>query len=737
MLDTERILIVDDDQAATREVAGFLERQGYPVLVARTGRDGLRTVRETPVSLVLLGLSSRDMDHARILREAGQGATPCEVLILADPGTLDLAIRAADGGAAGCIVKPVDLVRLGIIVRRVLERRDLLRDNARLSADLAARLRESEALLAISRASSSTLDVQEALRRICRELTRLIGADTGSVYRHDAASDQLHPVAGYHVPKAMLTTLLGTSLPVREQGFLPLWEKQRAVASDDVAADSRFGHEVFRRLRHQSGLLVPLILDHEVTGAFYLVWWTERRCLNDRELALVDTVAGQVAALLRNACLFEQTARERRRLDVLYALSRQLAAVHDTDALLSLLVEETRGLLGAEAAGIRVLEGEDLVVAARTESAAPLMASPRIKVGESLSGRVVATGQPVVSEDLHEDVRFDPASKRGALQEGFHGFLGVPLRIHDQAIGALNIYTKGHRRFTSDEISLLSALADQASLAIHRTRLLREAEAGRHLVERLYRVAVSMQASWDRAERLAAFTRGVHEVVGFDRISVLLATSDGKSLEIVSAFGEDEPAPPPMLPLSPAAGVFYQAYETKHTIAVLRDPDLETVLPLAPAYRSLPYFQTRRFIAAPLLVGDRAIGVVVADNKRSRKPILPARIEPFVLLCQQLATALEAARLYAESRTRGREAIRLSTGLALLNRASRALHRTLDVEPMLDAALRELGRAFGAAGVLLSLAPDAGRPARSISHWLSEAHGRDVTLRPTASVSPF
>ena len=106
-----------------------------------------------------------------------------------------------------------------------------------------------------------------------------------------------------------------------------------------------------------------------------------------------------------------------------------------------------------------------------------------------------------------------------------------------------------------------------------------------------------------------------------------------------------------------------------------------------------------------------------------------------MLLCQQLATSLEEARLYAESRVRGREAIRLSTGLALLNRASRALHRTLDVEPMLDAALRELGRAFGAAGVLLSLAPDAGRPARSISHWLSEAHGRDVTLRPTASVS--
>ena len=70
---------------------------------------------------------------------------------------------------------------------------------------------------------------------------------------------------------------------------------------------------------------------------------------------------------------------------------------------------------------------------------------------------------------------------------------------------------------------------------------------------------------------MAAFTRGVHEAVGFDRISVLLATSDGRSLELVSSFGEDEPAPPPMLPLSPAAGVFYQAYETRRTIAVLGD----------------------------------------------------------------------------------------------------------------------------------------------------------------------
>ena len=600
-----------------------------------------------------------------------------------------------------------------------------------LNSGLAEQLRESETLLAIARASSSTLDVREALRRICRELTGLIGADTGAVYLHDVASDELLPFAGYHIPKEILPTLLALPLPLREQGFyLPVWKEQHGVATDDVPEDPRFRYAAFHRFPHQSGLLLPLILDNEVAGAFYLVWWTARRVVTGQELSLLETVAGQVAGLLRNARLFEQVTREQRRLNVLYDLSRRLAAVHDTDALLALIVKEACSLLGAEAAGIRLLEGEELAVAARTESATSLMSRPRIKVGESLSGRVVAAGEPIVVEDLLADTRYDPASKRAALAQGFHGFLGVPLRIHSQVIGTLNVYTKGHRRFTGDEVSVLSALADQAAVGIHKARLLGQAEESRHLVERLYRVAVSMQTSWERDDRLAAFTRGVHEAVGFDRISVLLATPGGKSLELVAAFGEDGSTPPTLLPLSPAAGPFFQAFDTRKAIAVLRDQDLETVLPLDPAYREHPYFRTRRFVVAPLVVGDRAIGVAVADNKRSRKPIPPASPEPFALLGQQLAIALEEARLYAESRTRGREAVRLSSGLGLLNRASRALHRTLDVEPMLDAALDELGQTFSAAGVVLNLIGEDDGSVRSIGHWVSEAHGRAVGVRP-------
>lgn len=84
--------------------------------------------------------------------------------------SLEAAIKAVEGGTAGYILKPVDPDRLDPIVRRIWERRRLLRENGRLQAEMALRLKETEAVLAIAHTASTTLDVQEALRRICREL---------------------------------------------------------------------------------------------------------------------------------------------------------------------------------------------------------------------------------------------------------------------------------------------------------------------------------------------------------------------------------------------------------------------------------------------------------------------------------------------------------------------------------------------------------------------------------------
>ncbi len=732
----QTVLLVDDDREVVSTVGEFLEREGYTVLVARTGEAALKTLREHAIALVVLELVLPDIDGLDLVREAARLTPAPDAIVVTEHATLDAALAAIDVEVAGFLRKPIPLARLGELVARVIERRGLAHENERLSAELADRLVQAEALLSISSTIGSTLDLPEALRRICRELARLTGAETSAAYLHDRARDLLVPAAAYHVPKALLETVAASTIPLRQQGFhLPLWTGRRPLHSDDVAADPRFSHDLFRRFRHQSGLLLPLILDEEVVGAFYLVWWKERRTFPEPELALLEQVSAQVALLLRNARLFAQADRDRRQLDALYDVSRRLAAIHDTDQILSLIVNEATRLLDADGAGIRLLDGEDLVLSARTDSLAQVMGRDRVKVGKTLSGIVVATGEPLTIEDLADDTRSDPAYRSVALEHGLRGFLAVPLRAHGRTTGVLSVFVRGRRRFAPEEVSLAAAFADQASLAIEKGGLLRQAERGRALLTALYHVALSMQTSWARDDRLRAFVRGAHEVVGFDRVTVLLASPDGSALDLVSALGEGEHVPPARLPLAPVAGAFYQAFRTRRPVAVLSDDDLKAVPPLDSALAAHPFFRTRRFVVAPLVVGDRAIGVVSADNKRSRRPIDPASVEPFTLLCQQLATALEETRLYDEARAREQEATQLYTGLRLLGQASRALHRTLDVDPMLRGALQELAASFGAGGVRLDLHTEAGGHRKSVGHWLSDAHGRDVARQRGGGVS--
>jgi PAS domain S-box-containing protein len=175
--------------------------------------------------------------------------------------------------------------------------------------------------------------------------------------------------------------------------------------------------------------------------------------------------------------------------------------------------------------------------------------------------------------------------------------------------------------------------------------LFAEAEARRQVLDRLYRLAVSMQASWDPGDRLRAFVEGVHEILGFDRFYVAMASPDFMTFDVAAAVGIEMFE---SLPLSEAAGPLYYAFETMQPLLVLTDEDLKTVPPFGAEYRDRAYFRSRRFVVVPLVAGHRVIGVASADNKATRRPITPAAVELFTLVCQQLASALEEARLYAE-----------------------------------------------------------------------------------------
>src|SRR5262249_39946994 len=163
-----------------------------------------------------------------------------------------------------------------------------------------------------------TSDLREALRRMCRELSRITGADTVAAYLADPGRRALHPAAAYRVPKHLLGILASGTLPLAGQAFrVSLFEEGRVVWSDHVPNAPGLQVPPLREAPHQSGIGVPLPIDGQVSGAFYLVWWDRRHRPDEAELATLQAAGQQAGILLRTARLLDETERRRREAETL------------------------------------------------------------------------------------------------------------------------------------------------------------------------------------------------------------------------------------------------------------------------------------------------------------------------------------------------------------------------------------------------------------------------------------
>jgi len=135
------ILVVDDEEAQRRVLAGFLRKRGYDVEAAGDAEEALRVVSSRTVDLVLTDLRMPGRTGAELL-EAVRAANPeIPVVVMTAYGTVASAVEAMKRGATDYLSKPVDLDELEVLVARALERRALVSENRALREQLESRYR--------------------------------------------------------------------------------------------------------------------------------------------------------------------------------------------------------------------------------------------------------------------------------------------------------------------------------------------------------------------------------------------------------------------------------------------------------------------------------------------------------------------------------------------------------------------------------------------------------------------
>jgi GAF domain-containing protein len=212
-------------------------------------------------------------------------------------------------------------------------------------------------------------------------------------------------------------------------------------------------------------------------------------------------------------------SEHRRRSDELAALfdtASDLAKLRDLDEVLRSIVHRARSLLHVdlsylslndEAAGTTYMRVTDGSVSA-------LLPGLRIGHGEGLGGLVAQTARPYVTAAYLSDPQFAHTSSIDAAvaAEGMVGIAGVPLSLGNKVIGVLFASDRARREFTTDEVALLSSLADHAAIAIDNAQLLEETKRANATISAQHAALQRAEEAHDRLTDLVLRGADVAEV---------------------------------------------------------------------------------------------------------------------------------------------------------------------------------------------------------------------------------
>jgi signal transduction histidine kinase/CheY-like chemotaxis protein len=215
------------------------------------------------------------------------------------------------------------------------------------------------------------------------------------------------------------------------------------------------------------------------------------------EMAPTVRAFNSMAASLEQA-LHEARTREGR-LESLVEISGELSRMQELDSLLGRIADACGRLVNTDWVGFRLVDGDELVVAG-TLDGTRMQVKPRIKIGESLAGRVASTGRALLLRDPANHPDLDPEHAATTRRLGYRGLLTVPAKVGDRVVGVLSFLTTREEGFSAEDMAIATAFASHAAIALENSRLLLESR-------RAYDELAETQGQLEQAQKMDAVGR--------------------------------------------------------------------------------------------------------------------------------------------------------------------------------------------------------------------------------------
>jgi signal transduction histidine kinase/CheY-like chemotaxis protein/HAMP domain-containing protein len=343
----------------------------------------------------------------------------------------------------------------------------------------------------------------------------------------------------------------------------------------------------------------------------------------------------------------ERMQRRALQLQTSAEVARAIASVRDLDQLLPQITQLISERFGWYHVGIFLTDATGsyaVLQAANSEGGQQMLArGHRLRVGETgIVGYVTSTGHPRIAENVGEDaVYFDTPELHGTRSE-----MALPLKVGDDIIGALDVQSTEPSAYDDEDVTLLGILAAQVAIAIENARHFEQTQQALKEVQAVHRQYV--QKEWSQA------------VAGRSDLAFEYRRSGIPSL--------DDPLPPELdIALKEGRVVSVPGHPTTPT----GDDGGEG--------------RDRAALAVPIKLRDQVIGALDLQDVTENRQWHEDEIALVQAISDQVALALENARLFADTQRRAEQ-------LATLHRVGLDVTSALDLDGVLNALYEQIQR---------------------------------------------
>lgn len=317
------------------------------------------------------------------------------------------------------------------------------------------------------------------------------------------------------------------------------WMRQtgRALLVEDFVQEME---RLPARPRYQSehppraGIYVPLIAGERVIGSLSIQSY-QPGAFNANDLRLLSLIADQAAVAITRARAFAETRQRANQLQAIHQVSEHITAILDLDELLPAVVQLIRAYFHYHPVHIFTTASDSNIITFRASTAqGPNLERLRaldLRTGKGLVGSAVASGQPVLVDDVRNDPRYidDNLETRSEL--------AVPLRVGEHILGVLDVQSAQPDDFDDDDLFIMRTLADQIAIAIDSANSYAAQQEEAWILNALFQVSENIGRATTLDELLPTLVRLLPLLVGCERCYCLLWDRGENCFKLMAAYG--------------------------------------------------------------------------------------------------------------------------------------------------------------------------------------------------------